>query len=65
MSRCFIRLLIVSCIREPQFIPKLGGFYKNRGFTWRVSDGDELVGLLTGDDGVLLPRVLVFRVVII
>jgi hypothetical protein len=21
-------------------------------FTWRVSDGEELVGLLTGDDGV-------------
>ena len=24
------------------------------GFTWRVSDCEELVGLLTGDDGVFL-----------
>ena len=29
LSSCIIRLLIVSCIRKTQFIPKLGGFYKN------------------------------------
>ncbi len=29
ISSCIIRLLIVSCIRKNQYIPKLGGFYKN------------------------------------
>ena len=27
-------------------------FYKNEDFTWRVSDCEELVGSITGDDGV-------------
>ena len=31
------------------FITSMGLFYN---FTWRVSDCEELVGLLTGDDGV-------------
>ena len=36
--------------RVTQYIPELGLFYKNEDFTWRVSDCEELVGLLTGDD---------------
>ena len=30
----------------------IGLFYKNGDFTWRLSDCEELVGLLTGDEGI-------------
>jgi hypothetical protein len=41
------------CIRRSQYIPRFGGVLQEcRDFTWMVSDCEELVGLLTGDDGV-------------
>ena len=38
-------------ISRTQYIPQFGGVLQVCGdFTWRVSDCEELVGLLTGDD---------------
>ena len=37
---------------EPNIYHDLGDFTRIGEFTWRVSDCEELVGLLTGDDGV-------------
>ena len=38
-------------IGEPNIYHDLGCFTRIGDFTWRVSDCEELVGLLTGDDG--------------
>jgi len=34
-----------------QYIPSIGLFYKKVGRLWKVSDCEELVGVITGDDG--------------
>ena len=52
MSRCFIWFPIGS-LGEPNIYHDSGVFYKNRDFTWRVSDCEELVrGLVTRNNGV-------------
>ena len=50
MSICFTWFPIGGYRRTP-YITSIGLFYKNVGRLWRVSDCEELVGLLTGDDG--------------
>ena len=42
-------LVSYKWIRKTQVIPELAGFYKNVGFTWRVSDCEELVEAITED----------------
>ena len=37
---------------EPNVYHESVCFTRIGDFTWRVSDGDELVGLLTGDEGI-------------
>ena len=54
MSRCFTWFPI-SGFRRTQYIPRFGGVLQEIGdFTWRVSDCEELVGLVTEDDGVII-----------
>ena len=52
--------------RRTQYIPRFGGILQGSGgFTWRVSDCEELSGgLLTGDDVNDPTMVLVFEEVI-
>ena len=38
------------CFRGTKYITSIGLFYKKVGRLWRVSDCEELAGLLTGDD---------------
>jgi len=46
-------MFLVGSIIRNQYITSIGLFYKNwEDFTWRVSDCEELVGSVTGDDGV-------------
>jgi len=45
MSRCF-NWFPFWCIRRTQVIPEYVVFYKNEDFTWRVSDCEELVGII-------------------
>ena len=44
-------LVSYKWFRRTQYIPRFGGVLQEGGdFTWRVSDCEELVGLLTGDE---------------
>ena len=59
-------LVSYKCIRRTQYIPRFGGVLQEQGIllggcltcedlvgvTWSVSDCEELVGEVTGDDGV-------------
>ena len=57
MSRCFTWFPFGELV-EPNIYHQSVCFTRNRDFTWRVSDCEELVGGFTGDDGVSLPFVL-------
>jgi len=50
MSRCFTRIPI-SGLGLPNIYQNLVRITMCGGFTWRVSDCEELVGGFTGDDG--------------
>jgi len=39
-------------VLSAQYITSIGFFYKEVGRLWRVSDFEELVGVITGDDEV-------------
>ena len=50
MSRCFTWFPF-GWLENPIYTTIRGCFTRIGDFTWRVSDCDELVGLLTGDEG--------------
>ena len=49
MSRCFTKIPICG-LGEPHYLISIGLFYKNREVCGGLSDCEELVGVLTGDD---------------